>query len=218
MHLSHEDLVELYAFNRWANAKTVESVEVLTGEEYAKAIGGSFGSVRGTLIHLYGADWVWLERFHGRSPRAMPESEELSTLERSRGEVARSPGRSRGVPFDAHRLRSSPARCPTPVSTARNSRASSATPSSTSPTTGRTTAGRWRRFSASSGRALSRRTSRAGSMSARRAERPVELYCRRRLDGRGSAARHVVAPRFAASSVFSGRFALQTCSRRSPSW
>ena len=81
MHLSLEDLVELYAFNRWANAKTVESVETLTGEEYAKPIGGSFGSVRGTLVHLYGADWVWLERFHGRSPRAMPESEELATLQ-----------------------------------------------------------------------------------------------------------------------------------------
>jgi len=80
MHLSLEDLVELYAFNRWANAKICESVEVLTEEEYAKAIGGSFGSVRGTLIHLYGADWTWLERFHGRSPRAMPESDDLRDL------------------------------------------------------------------------------------------------------------------------------------------
>ena len=80
MHLSLEDLVELYAFNRWANAKTCESVEVLTEEEYAKAIGGSFGSVRGTLIHLYGADFIWLERFQGRSPRAMPESDDLRDL------------------------------------------------------------------------------------------------------------------------------------------
>jgi len=80
MHLSLEDLVELYAFNRWANAKTCESVEALTQEEYEKPIGGSFGSVRGTLIHLYGADWIWLERFHGRSPRAMPESGDVTDL------------------------------------------------------------------------------------------------------------------------------------------
>jgi uncharacterized damage-inducible protein DinB len=37
--------------------------------------------VQGTLAHLYGADWVWLERFHGRSPRAMPAGSESLALE-----------------------------------------------------------------------------------------------------------------------------------------
>jgi uncharacterized damage-inducible protein DinB len=59
----------------------VESVAVLTPEEYARPIGGSFGSVQGTLFHLYGADWEWLERFHGRSPRAMPEGDDVLALE-----------------------------------------------------------------------------------------------------------------------------------------
>lgn len=81
MLTSVESLAALYAFNRWANAKTLESVEVLTREEYERSIGGSFGSLRATLVHLYGADWVWLERLHGRSPRAMPEDEALSTLD-----------------------------------------------------------------------------------------------------------------------------------------
>lgn len=75
-----ETLRELYAFNRWANVKTLESVEPLAAEEYERPIGGSFGSIRGTLVHLYGADWVWLERFQGRSPRAMPEDDALATL------------------------------------------------------------------------------------------------------------------------------------------
>ena len=70
-----------FAFGRWANRTILESVAVQTPEEYARPIGGSFGSVQGTLFHLYGADWVWLERFHGRSPRAMPEGEDLTTLE-----------------------------------------------------------------------------------------------------------------------------------------
>jgi uncharacterized damage-inducible protein DinB len=81
MLTSLESLATLYAFNRWANAKALESVEALTRDEYERSIGGSFGSVRGTLVHLYGADWVWLERLHGRSPRAMPEGGELETLE-----------------------------------------------------------------------------------------------------------------------------------------
>ena len=76
-----ETLRNLFAFGRWANRTIIESVAVLTPEEYARPIGGSFGSVQGTLVHLYGADWVWLERFHGHSPRALPAADELAALE-----------------------------------------------------------------------------------------------------------------------------------------
>ena len=80
-----QDLTTLrnfFAFVRWANRTILESVAAaLTPEEYGRPIGGSFGSVQGTLVHLSGADWVWLERFHGRSPRAMPAGYELLDLE-----------------------------------------------------------------------------------------------------------------------------------------
>ena len=76
-----ERLRDLFAFGRWANRTIIESVAALTPEEYARPIGGSFGSVQGTLVHLYGADWVWLERFHGRSPRAMPAGDDFLALE-----------------------------------------------------------------------------------------------------------------------------------------
>jgi uncharacterized damage-inducible protein DinB len=79
-----QDLTTLrnfFAFSRWANKTILESVAELTPEEYARPIGGSFGSIQGTLAHLCGADWVWLERFHGRSPRAMPAGDESLALE-----------------------------------------------------------------------------------------------------------------------------------------
>lgn len=79
-----QDLATLrnfFAFGRWANRTILESVAALTPEEFARSIGGSFGSVQGTLVHLSGADWVWLERFHGRSPREMPAGYELLDLE-----------------------------------------------------------------------------------------------------------------------------------------
>ena len=69
---SPEDFDVLYAFNRWAHARMFESCDPLSPEELEREIGGSFGSVLATLTHLVGADWVWLERFHGRSPRALP--------------------------------------------------------------------------------------------------------------------------------------------------
>src|SRR5262245_39342374 len=71
-------LRELFAFQRWATAKMLDCVAPLTEEEYRREIGGSFASVSGTLVHCYGADWVWLERFHGRSPRALPKEGDLS--------------------------------------------------------------------------------------------------------------------------------------------
>ena len=76
-----EGIAKLFAYGRWANAKTLESVSELTPEEYTRAVGGSFGSIQGTLAHLYGADWVWLERWQGRSPRALPAAQEVPTLE-----------------------------------------------------------------------------------------------------------------------------------------
>jgi uncharacterized damage-inducible protein DinB len=36
--------------------------------------------VRDTLVHILGAEWVWLERWHGRSPSALPSVAELNTL------------------------------------------------------------------------------------------------------------------------------------------
>jgi uncharacterized damage-inducible protein DinB len=74
-------LRNFFAFGRWANRKTLESVAALTPGEYARPVGGSFGSVQGTLVHIYGADWVWLERFHGRSPGSLPAGDELAPLE-----------------------------------------------------------------------------------------------------------------------------------------
>ena len=74
-------LRSLFAYGRWANRTILDSVAVLTPEEYARPVGGSFGSVQGTLVHLYGTDWVWLERFYGRSARALPEQDEHLELE-----------------------------------------------------------------------------------------------------------------------------------------
>jgi uncharacterized damage-inducible protein DinB len=78
---SPERIAKLFAFGRWANARTLESVSPLIPEEYNRPVGGSFGSVQGTLAHLYGADWVWLERWHGRSPRALPAALNVPTLD-----------------------------------------------------------------------------------------------------------------------------------------
>src|SRR5216683_1964765 len=37
-------------------------------------MGSSFPSVRDTLAHIFGAEWIWLERFQGRSPASLPDT------------------------------------------------------------------------------------------------------------------------------------------------
>jgi uncharacterized damage-inducible protein DinB len=71
---------EFYKFNRWANEKAVGVVSRLDHEQFTRELGSSFSSVRDTFAHLAGAEWIWLERWLGRSPKALPGPAELNTL------------------------------------------------------------------------------------------------------------------------------------------
>jgi uncharacterized damage-inducible protein DinB len=52
----------------------------LTSEQFLRPLGNSFPSVRDTLVHLLAVEWLWLERWRGRSPRVLLAPEEFSTL------------------------------------------------------------------------------------------------------------------------------------------
>ena len=66
--MSPEEVRELYDFNAWANQRALEACSVLTEEQFTRDLGSSFRSVRDTLIHVLGGEWLWLERWRGRSP------------------------------------------------------------------------------------------------------------------------------------------------------
>src|SRR5579864_8384633 len=65
--MSPEDMRSLYDYNAWANRRAMEAASKLTTEQFVRPLGSSFGSVRDTLAHIYGAEFVWLERFQGNS-------------------------------------------------------------------------------------------------------------------------------------------------------
>jgi uncharacterized damage-inducible protein DinB len=73
-------LRELFAYNYWARDRQLEACGALSQEQFERPLGSSFSSVRDTLAHLVGAEWVWLERFRGRSPRELPPCDEFPTL------------------------------------------------------------------------------------------------------------------------------------------
>lgn len=66
--MTRVDLTFLFAYNRWANARTLDAVARLTPDQFTRDLGNSFPSVRDTLVHIHGAEWIWLERWKGTSP------------------------------------------------------------------------------------------------------------------------------------------------------
>lgn len=74
------EMRELFAFNSWANHRILGATDALTAEQFTKELGSSFSSVRDTLTHIWGVEWIWLERLHGRSPSSFPNAKDFPDL------------------------------------------------------------------------------------------------------------------------------------------
>lgn len=74
------DIQQLFQYNRWANARMLDSVAALSGEDLTKELSGSFRSVRDTLAHILSAEWIWLKRWKGTSPPALLDPTNFATL------------------------------------------------------------------------------------------------------------------------------------------
>jgi len=94
MNLS--DIKDLFDYTKWANDLALDAAANLPDESLRRDVGISHKSIFGTLVHMAGADWIWLERWHGRSPAKAeawsfwtPEScGDLATLKQRWSELA----------------------------------------------------------------------------------------------------------------------------------
>jgi uncharacterized damage-inducible protein DinB len=73
-------LHELIDYNYWARDRQLQACAALSEEQFLCPLGASFPSVRDTLVHLVAVEWLWLERWRGRSPRSLLAAEEFPTL------------------------------------------------------------------------------------------------------------------------------------------
>lgn len=80
--MTPEDMVGLYEYNAWANRRALEAASALSKEQFTQKLGSSFSSVRDTLAHIFGVEWLWLERFQGRSPSALPDNASYAEIEK----------------------------------------------------------------------------------------------------------------------------------------
>jgi uncharacterized damage-inducible protein DinB len=77
---AHE-LATLYDYNRWANARILNAAAALGHEAFVAPRAPHLGSLRATLVHTYGAEWIWRRRCEeGVSPTQIPPEGDFPTL------------------------------------------------------------------------------------------------------------------------------------------
>ena len=61
-------LRDLFDYNYWARDRQLEACAALSDEQFLRPMSSSFSSVRDTLAHLVAVEWIWHERWRGKSP------------------------------------------------------------------------------------------------------------------------------------------------------
>ncbi len=83
----------LYDYDRWANQRILNSVSALTLEQFTQDVGGSFHSIRNTLVHILGGSWIWLT-YWKNPPRSDADLSALRTRRQAEFDVEKFPDAS----------------------------------------------------------------------------------------------------------------------------
>jgi DinB family protein len=70
--MTEDDLQLLYEYDRWANNRVLQAASALSAEQFTRDLGGSFRSVRDTLVHIIGGEWIWCGSERGASGNWRP--------------------------------------------------------------------------------------------------------------------------------------------------
>ena len=73
-------LETLYDYNFWANHRYFSVAEGLTDEQLHHGQGHSWGDVYAMFVHMVSSEWIWLQRWHGNSPKGHLDQAEFRNL------------------------------------------------------------------------------------------------------------------------------------------
>lgn len=79
--MNKQDILTLYKYNQWANAKILKAAANLTQEQFLADASYPHGGLRGTLTHTLFAEWIWRNRWEGSSPTFRIRPEDFPTFE-----------------------------------------------------------------------------------------------------------------------------------------
>lgn len=66
-----EAIQTMYRYNAWANQHVLDGADYLTAGQLLASRDGGIGSIRDTLVHIMGAQELYLARWQGASPSRM---------------------------------------------------------------------------------------------------------------------------------------------------
>lgn len=75
--MNRQDIEFLYRYDRWANNLVFGCASKLTAGQFIRDLQSSHRSVRDTLAHILAAEWIWLQRWLGISPRSLLDPAEF---------------------------------------------------------------------------------------------------------------------------------------------
>jgi uncharacterized damage-inducible protein DinB len=75
-----QEIIQLVAFNRWANRCFFETLSQLSAEQYGRDMHSSHGGIHGTLAHIVGAEKGWLARWQGKSENGTAAISQMQSL------------------------------------------------------------------------------------------------------------------------------------------
>ena len=79
--MNKQDILTLYQYNRWANHKIINAAANLTQEQFIADVSYPHGGLRGTLVHMLFAEWIWRNRWQGNSPTFRIKPDEFPTFQ-----------------------------------------------------------------------------------------------------------------------------------------
>lgn len=75
MKIIKKHLIQITAYNLWANRKIVQLIQNNPAEKFTQEVENSFPSIQSTLHHIWGAEQIWLSRLQGDAKAAFPTIE-----------------------------------------------------------------------------------------------------------------------------------------------
>src|SRR5271169_2469234 len=82
--MNAHDVRELFTYNAWANRRIFDALGALPTDIYLRDVQSSFGSIHGTLVHIVGAEQVWLARWRGQASSGLLKGSEVASLAEAR--------------------------------------------------------------------------------------------------------------------------------------
>src|SRR5271168_1639455 len=87
--MTQDEIRTLFAFNAWANHRVLDACASLTAAQFTQPAVSSFATVRDTLHHIMGVEWLYYERWSGRSPTSLLPGEKFDDVASMRARWAK---------------------------------------------------------------------------------------------------------------------------------